>query len=81
MDKHVFPVYRKLVGGGHYYRIRGEDRFDELQRVGDRWLLHEVSAKAYPERLRVHEMLAPLPPFERSDEAEWIRVLARVVAR
>lgn len=78
MDKQVFPVYRKLAGGRHYYHILAEDRFDELQRVGSHWVLHEVHAAAYPERVRVQEMLASMAPFEPADEVEWRQALVRV---
>ncbi|MBX2973587.1 MAG: hypothetical protein KF797_10820 [Flavobacteriales bacterium] len=77
MEKHVFPAYRQLNGGRHYYRITTEDRFDELQRVGDRWVLHEVHAAMYPERVRIQEMLLPMPPFEPLDEADWAAAHAR----
>lgn len=52
-----FPIYRKLRGGAHLYRIESIDRFTELQRVGSRWLRHLVVATQYPERLRIAEMI------------------------
>jgi len=68
-----FPVYRRLHGGAHLYRITASDRFDELQRIGGRWVLHHVAATAYPELVRVHEMLAASAPYEVAEEAEWAR--------
>ena len=53
-----FPIFRQLLGGAHYYRIESQDRFTELQRIGARWVIHEVRAHAYPEKVRVHEMIA-----------------------
>jgi len=52
-----FPIYRKLRGGAHLYRIESIDRFTELQRVGSKWLRHLVVATQYPERLRIVEMI------------------------
>lgn len=52
-----FPRYRRLRGGGHYYRIDGPDRFVEVQVVGTRRLVHTVQARAYPELLRIQEMI------------------------
>lgn len=76
MEHSALPAYRQLRGGAHYYRILAEDHFEELQRIGSRWLLHEVRATAYPERLRVHEMLACTTPFEELGETEWSRAFA-----
>jgi len=53
----TFPIYRQLVGGKHLYRIDAEDRFVELQRIGSRWVRHEVVANQYPEKLKVQEMI------------------------
>lgn len=53
-----FPHYRQLVGGKHYYRIDAPDRFIDLQRIGKRWVRHVVVANAYPEKVRIVEMIA-----------------------
>ncbi|HMQ75490.1 MAG: hypothetical protein IPM49_15390 [Flavobacteriales bacterium] len=52
-----FPQYRRSAHGTNYYRIEAEDRFEELQLIGSRVLRHRVEARAYPERVRVMEML------------------------
>ncbi|MCC6542610.1 MAG: hypothetical protein IT225_10355 [Flavobacteriales bacterium] len=75
MDPEAYPVYRCLVGGGHYYRIDRPDHFEELQRIGSRWLYHAVDAKAYPEQLRVREMLSLDGPYDVLDPQEWSRTL------
>lgn len=78
MEHDVWPVYRQLMGGAHYYRIVALDRFQELQRIGSRWVLHEVSATAYPERVRVYEMLDLVEPYRALEEGEWQRAEAMV---
>ena len=77
MEHPPFPTYRQLRGGASYYCILAVDHFQELQRIGSRWILHDVQATAYPERLRVHEMLAGTAPFEGLEEAEWERAYTR----
>lgn len=57
-DKPGFPVYRRLVGREHYYRITAHNAFTELHRLGGRWLRYEVAGGAYPEQFRIAEMLA-----------------------
>lgn len=52
-----FPQYRRSAHGTNYYRIDAADRFEELQLIGSRVLRHRVEAQAYPERVRVMDML------------------------
>ena len=52
-----FPVFRRTGDGTHLYRIEGMDRFTELQRIGKRWVVHEIAAEAYPEKVRIMEMI------------------------
>ncbi|MEO8589605.1 MAG: hypothetical protein ABI432_09565 [Flavobacteriales bacterium] len=52
-----FPVYRMLADGRHFYRIEGRTRFTEIQLVGARSVVHHVDATAYPEQLRVQDMI------------------------
>lgn len=52
-----YPIYRQLAGGAHLYRIDAADRFVELQRIGSRWVKHEVQASMYPEKVRIKEMI------------------------
>lgn len=40
------------------YRIESETSFTEVQRVGNRYLAHRISALTWPERLRIADMLA-----------------------
>ena len=67
-----FPIYRKLRGGAHLYRIESIDRFTELQRVGSKWLRHLVVATQYPERLRIVEMITSGEgAYDHSTIGEW----------
>ena len=68
----TFPQYRRLIGKDHLYRIDGVDRFVELQRIGARWVRHEVTAHAYPEMVRIMEMLSMKDrPYIKLDPDEW----------
>lgn len=75
MGKEGYPAYRRLVGGTSYYRILHAKRFEELQLIGKRWLYLDVDAKAYPEQLRVREMMDMAGPFDELDAQEWERAL------
>jgi hypothetical protein len=77
-DRPGFPAYRRMVGREHYYRITAPDAFHELHRVGSRWLRHEVARAAYPEQLRIAEMLACAEGrFEVLDRLEGEAIFAR----
>ena len=54
----IFPVYRILADGRHFYRIESPLLFTEIQLIGSRAVAHRVEAKAYPEQLRVQDMIA-----------------------
>jgi hypothetical protein len=67
-----YPAYRRMVGGGHYYRIDGPRDFVELQRVGSRLVRHVVNEAPYPEQIRITEMLACADGrYEPLDEVVW----------
>ena len=58
MEHQEFPQYRRMKGGRNLYCITAPDHFVELQGVGSGWLRQEVNAVAYPEKVRIAEMLA-----------------------
>lgn len=53
----VFPIYRRLADGHHFYRIEGPVSFTDIQVIGKRTVVHHVDASAYPERLRIQDMI------------------------
>lgn len=52
-----FPVYLKLSNEKSFYIISSESQLIEYQRLGSKWLRHEVEAKILPERLLIHDLL------------------------
>lgn len=71
----AFPQYRATVDGRHFYRIDGPRAFVEVQVVGKRRWVHRVEAKAYPEMLRIQEMLSGGEGRYRTlSEQEWMAV-------
>lgn len=74
-----FPVYRQLADGRHFYRIEGPTRFTEIQRMGGRLVVHLVEAQAYPELVRIEQMIqATDGHFLPLDPAEWEVLYARI---
>lgn len=65
-----------MRGAQHYYRIDGPDRFTELQVIGSKRVLHEVTAMVYPELVRIQDMLNGSDGlFELIGEQEWSAAL------
>jgi hypothetical protein len=53
----IFPQYRRYSHGKTWYKIHSPDKFTELTVLGSRYLIHEIEAKQYPEKLRIADML------------------------
>lgn len=58
MDDPDFPLYRRSANGLNWYRIDSPTEFTEVQRVGNRYVVHRVKAVIYPEKVRVMELIA-----------------------
>ena len=52
-----FPIYRKYPNNRSFFKINSWTEFDEIQFVGSRGVLSMVEASAYPEKLRIKDML------------------------
>ena len=53
-----YPLYRALTNGASRFRIESSDHFTEVQRIGSRYLLIEVRAYTYPEKVRIAELIS-----------------------
>lgn len=78
MERHEFPVFRKLVNDRSFYRIDSPVEFMEVQRMGQRCVVHHVVANIYPERVRIAELLERTDPaVVLSDAEEFARWWSR----
>ena len=66
-----YPQLRKLRGGDVWYRIEGPARWTEYQRIGSRWVRHDVVAVQHPERMTLHDMRHDAERYAEVDRAEW----------
>ena len=55
---HRFPAYLKTADGKHFFRVESAAAFTEVQLIGQRAVIHRVTDAAYPEQVRIVEMLA-----------------------
>ncbi|MGB3870987.1 MAG: hypothetical protein WBG34_14325 [Flavobacteriales bacterium] len=58
MDQLRFPLYRRSANGLNWYRINSPSELVEVQRVGRKHVIHRLSALAYPEHVRIQELIA-----------------------
>ncbi len=73
----TFPLYRRMADGRHFYRIEGPQRFTEIQYVGKRTVVHLVEARAYPELVRIVEMIEGASGlFTPMEPDEWEALFA-----
>ena len=61
-----------LMDGRHFYKIEDDQRFIEIQIIGNRRTVHEITASAYPEKLRVQQMIQMADGlYEEIDAIRW----------
>ncbi len=67
-------MYRMLMDGRHFYKIDSDQSFTEIQIVGSRRTVHEVSASAYPEKVRIQQMITMADGlYEEIDMGRWVQ--------
>jgi hypothetical protein len=71
-----FPVYRKYKNGKSYFKIISATNFTEVQMVGNKKMVHHITANTYPEKLLIHDMLHNFSAhWDAITEAEFEMVL------
>ena len=58
MPEPQFPLYRRSANGLNWYRINSPTELIEVQRVGSKYVFHRLLASAYPEKVRILELIA-----------------------
>ncbi len=61
-----------LMDGRHFYRIKNDETFTEIQIIGNRRTIHEISASQYPEKVRIQQMIEMADGlYEEIDVMRW----------
>jgi len=76
-----FPVYRKYLNEMSYFRIDSPDRFEEIRRIGSRFLITTHEVKILPERNMVHDLLHDYKSFAVETSAEEYDQIAQNAAK
>jgi hypothetical protein len=74
--QHVhFPLYRRSVNGLNWYRIESPVELTEVQRVGERYIVHRIKAELYPEKARIMALMAMDEGHAEACDAEEVERL------
>ena len=76
-----YPVYRRMQDGTRFYRIESATSFTEIQLIGSKRVVHSIKATAYPEMVRIQDMLQDLETYLPLSENAWAIEFDRVVPR
>ncbi len=57
VEDRQFPLYRKYANGQRYYKIMSLTEFEEIQRIGKRFIIHQHKAIQYPEKLFILDLM------------------------
>ncbi|MBP6313019.1 MAG: hypothetical protein WAR83_10950 [Flavobacteriales bacterium] len=74
-----YPVYRKMHSGTRFYRIESASSFSEIQLIGSKRVVHTIAAKAYPEMVRIQDMLHDNFIYAPISEEEWSAEFDKVI--
>ena len=53
----IFPVYRKYADGSAYFEIISESEFREVKKIGNSFILHQISATILPDRNYIADLI------------------------
>ena len=56
-DSVKFPVYRKYEGDRSFFKITSPKDFTEIQVMGNRFFIHEIKAKTFPDFQMIVDMI------------------------
>ncbi len=54
----MFPVYRKYANNQRYFKVLDAGSFHEVQVMGKKFQQYRITAKSYPERLFISDLIA-----------------------
>lgn len=76
-----YPVYRRYKNGQSWFKVTGETAFEEIRKMGMRYLKSLHTVKILPERVMLHDLVFDFANFadEISDQ-EYILVESLVEA-
>jgi hypothetical protein len=67
-----FPVFRKYSNNLSFFKITSEKSFIEIQKIGNKKLVHHVDASTYPELNFINDLInCNFKEIKPSDESEF----------
>lgn len=53
-----YPIFRKYPNGSSIFKITSETEFIEVQRLGNHYTAYTITARIFPDRQRIQDMIA-----------------------
>lgn len=57
----IFPQYRKYSNNKKYYKIVSTSELEEISFIGNKAILHKITAKILPDRNLIDDLLNDIP--------------------
>ncbi len=52
-----YPQYRKYKNNKSFFKISSPETVEEIQKIGDKYIVHKLTAKILPDRNFISDML------------------------
>lgn len=67
-----FPVFRKYSNNLSFFKITSEKSFVEIQKIGNKKMIHRIDASTYPELNFINDLInCSFKEIKPSDEFEF----------
>ncbi|HTL82418.1 MAG TPA: hypothetical protein VL651_11980 [Bacteroidia bacterium] len=77
-----FPQFRKYPNGLSFFRINSPDSFEELKRMGEKWMIETYEVKILPDRNFVNDLLTKCPDFAVCiEEKEYLEMRGKATGK
>lgn len=53
----TYPVYRKYPHNKTFFKVTSDNRFEELNIMGNKYSLHEFEARVHPDRMYIFDLV------------------------
>lgn len=57
LQNHTFPQYRKYKNNKHFFKIISHEVFEEISFIGNKPIIHTITAKILPDRNFIADLL------------------------
>ena len=72
MSEIKFPAFRKYIGVETYFKIESTETFEEIRKIGEKWMIENHRARILPDRNFIQDLLYNFKDFaEEISDTEY----------